>query len=202
MTEALIPVAPYSSFSCVGENRSRYIFPPPELFPSETVARGPENGIFFPRLGAWPCDPGENNGFWPRRTGAMPWTGVAENTDFRPGPVPIRPPSREVILDPVAPNPSASAPGLRPAAVSGGSRGPPGTWDDRRVDVAFFPSEPAVSPKEHGPDLGNSAEMSVDTTIKLFNFNPRGLRENQAQVDALVESIGHPQVVGRSCVES
>ena len=58
----------YSSFSCVGENRSRYIFPSPELFPSETVARGPENGLFFPRLGAW----GENNGFWPRRTGAMP----------------------------------------------------------------------------------------------------------------------------------
>ena len=100
-------------------------------------------------------------------------------------------------MDPVAPNPPASVPGLRPAAVSGGSRGPPGTWDDRRVDVAFFPSEPAVSPKEHGPDLeGNSAEMSVDTTFKLFHFNPRGLGGNIAETTALVKAIGSPEIAG------
>ncbi len=38
--------------------------------------------------------------------------------------------------------------------------------------------------------------MSVDCTFEFFHLNPRGLGENQAQVDALVESIGRPQVVG------
>ena len=60
--------------------------------------------------------------------------------------------------------------------------------------ASFTPDASAAS--KDGRVDGNSAEMSVNSTFKLFNFNPRGLRENQAQVDALVESIGHPQVVG------
>ena len=170
----------YNSFSCVGVNRNRAFFPSPELFPSETEVRGPENKLFFPDRGARPRDTGKNNGFRLLRTGAPPRSGVAVDPDFRPG------------LDPPAPDT-----GLRPAAVSEGSRGPPGTWDDRRVNVGFFPSEPAVSPKEHGPDLeGNSADMSVDTTFKLFHLNPRGLGGNIAEVTALVETIGSPEIVG------
>ncbi len=38
--------------------------------------------------------------------------------------------------------------------------------------------------------------MSVHATFKLFNFNPRGLRGNLAEVTALVEANGKPEIVG------
>ena len=42
----------------------------------------------------------------------------------------------------------------------------------------------------------NSASMSVSTAFKLFHLNPRGLKQNLAQVTALVESVGLPHVIG------
>ncbi len=87
-----------------------------------------------------------------------------------------------------------------PTAVSAAA--PKGDGPDLSANVpdgrGSFPHNVAADPpKGDGPDIdGNSAEMSVETNFKLFHINPRGLGENLAEVTALIQSIGSPQIVG------